>query len=134
MNQEMCPVCDEGVLKLSTFSDTFNYKANSVLVENLECTECDVCKSTPVLTQQILNNQLRIADGKRKTCGLLTSTEIKAVRKMYNLTQKQAAEIFGGGANAFSKYERGDVIQSEPMDKLLRLVFSDEKIMLKLTA
>jgi len=30
--------------------------------------------------------------------------------------------IFGGGANAFSKYERGEVIQSVPMDRLLRLV------------
>jgi len=89
--------------------------------------ECDMCDSTPVMTQQILNNQLRIADEKRKSSGLLTSYEIKAVRELYKLTQKEAAEIFGGGKNAFSKYERGDVIQSEAMDKLLRLVFVNPK-------
>jgi HTH-type transcriptional regulator/antitoxin MqsA len=29
--------------------------------------------------------------------------------------------MFGGGLNAFSKYERGEVIQSEAMDKLIRV-------------
>jgi len=38
------------------------------------------------------------------------------------LTQKDASSLFGGGANAFSKYERGDVIQSDAMDRLMRLV------------
>ena len=37
------------------------------------------------------------------------------------LTQKQAAKVFGGGSNAFAKYEAEDVVQSVGMDKLLRL-------------
>ncbi len=46
---------------------------------------------------------------------------IKALRKRYHLTQAQAASIFGGGPVAFSKYESDDVMQSEPMDNLLRV-------------
>src|SRR5699024_9109270 len=46
---------------------------------------------------------------------------ICAVRKQFDLTQQGAALLFGGGTNAFSKYERGDVIQSVAMDRLLRL-------------
>src|SRR5690606_39913720 len=42
-------------------------------------------------------------------------------RETLRLTQGQAAELFGGGANAFSKCERGDVIQSVAMDRLIRL-------------
>jgi len=37
------------------------------------------------------------------------------------LTQHAASSIFGGGLNAFSKYERGEVIQSKAMDKLIRV-------------
>ena len=32
---------------------------------------------------------------------------IVTVRKKLNLDQRQAAEIFGGGVNAFSRYETG---------------------------
>ena len=58
---------------------------------------------------------------KKEVDGLLTGQEIKALRKRYNLTQAQAASIFGGGPVAFSKYESDDVMQSEPMDNLLRV-------------
>ena len=38
-----------------------------------------------------------------------------------NITQEQAALLFGGGIHGFSKYERGEVIQSTSMDRLLRI-------------
>jgi len=52
--------------------------------------------------------------------GLLTAQEIVALRNKLGLTQQDAAKIFGGGTNAFSKYERSEVIQSAAMDKLMR--------------
>lgn len=58
--------------------------------------------------------------------GLLTSTDILALRKRYGLTQTQAAQLFGGGPVAFSKYENDDVAHSEAMDSLLRLVRRSE--------
>jgi HTH-type transcriptional regulator/antitoxin MqsA len=39
------------------------------------------------------------------------------------LTQETASKIFGGGENAFSKYESGKVAQSAAMDRLLRLAY-----------
>ena len=124
MTAQLCPVCDSGNLTPKIYSDEFDYKGESVLVENLDCMECDVCDSQPILMGQILSNQKKIADAKRKAVGLLTGGEIVGIRKSLGMTQKEAARVFGGGLNAFSKYERGDVIQSEPMDKLLRLVSS----------
>ena len=59
---------------------------------------------------------------RKRVDGLLTGAEITALRKQYNLTQGQAARLFGGGPVAFSKYENDDVAQSESMDNLLRLV------------
>jgi HTH-type transcriptional regulator/antitoxin MqsA len=56
--------------------------------------------------------------------GLLTASEIVELRNKLGLTQQEAAKIFGGGINAFSKYERSEVIQSVAMDKLMRLALN----------
>lgn len=47
---------------------------------------------------------------------------IVTVRKKLNLDQRQAAEIFGGGVNAFSRYETGKTKPPVALIKLLRLL------------
>ncbi len=116
-----CLVCDEGTLTEKTHSNQFKHGNHSITVDELEGYLCNVCDIYLISPPQIRRNHLKIADAKRKHDGLLTGDEIKAIRKKLHLTQKNASQIFGGGANAFSKYERGDIIQSEPMDKLLRV-------------
>ena len=117
----ICPVCEEGQLHETTFTDDFKHGDSTIHVEDLECFACDSCGADPVFKDQIRRNHLRVADAKRISDDLLTGEEIKRIRADLGLSQSDAALLFGGGANAFSKYERGDVIQSKPMDKLLRL-------------
>lgn len=104
------------------YGDTFGCRGAEVFVEGLEGYLRAACGADPVLQDQIQRNHRRIVDAKRSADGLLTGPEIQALRKELGLTQKDASELFGGGANAFSKYERGDVVQSSAMDKLLRLI------------
>jgi transcriptional regulator with XRE-family HTH domain len=52
---------------------------------------------------------------------LLTGSDIFSFRSRHNFTQLQAAEIFGGGPNAFSKYENEQVAQNRSMDLLIRV-------------
>jgi HTH-type transcriptional regulator/antitoxin MqsA len=118
----ICPVCDAGELSPTTYADTFQHGGREIFVEGLEGFECPQCGADPIFEDQIRRNHARIADAKRKADGLLTGSEIKAFRQRLGLTQKAAADLFGGGANAFSKYERGDVAQSVSMDRLLRIV------------
>jgi HTH-type transcriptional regulator/antitoxin MqsA len=40
-------------------------------------------------------------------------------RKRLKLTQKQAAELTGGGHNAFSRYERGEAVPVVNLFKIL---------------
>lgn len=117
----ICPVCEEGHLHEDHFAGEFKHGNQTVHVDDLECYRCDVCGADPVLEDQIRRNHLKVADAKRRMDGLLSGDEIKATREFLHLSQSEAAELFGGGANAFSKYERGDVLQSKPMDRLLRL-------------
>jgi HTH-type transcriptional regulator/antitoxin MqsA len=44
------------------------------------------------------------------------------VRKKLELTQKEASEIFGGGVNAFSRYEKGKAQPHPSIIKLLRVL------------
>ncbi len=121
-NKMICPVCDEGHLTPRLYSDHFKHNTGSVFVEGLEYCGCDLCGADPVLADQIKRNHLKIADAKRKADGLFTGDEIRTIRAMLGLTQQAAAQLIGGGTNAFSKYERGDVLQSVGMDRLLTAV------------
>jgi HTH-type transcriptional regulator/antitoxin MqsA len=48
--------------------------------------------------------------------------ELARIRKRLKLTQKQAAQITGGGHNAFSRYERGEAKPLPAVIKLLKLL------------
>ena len=58
---------------------------------------------------------------KKQVQGLLTGSQVRELRKRWGLSQDEAAKVFGGGPVAFSKYEADDVMQSDAMDKLLRM-------------
>jgi HTH-type transcriptional regulator/antitoxin MqsA len=121
----ICPVCGEAALKPAIFSDTFKYNERDLVVGGLEGYECAKCKSEPIFPAQIRRNHLRIMDAKRTADGLLSGNQIRKARELLGLSQQEAATIFGGGTNGFSKYERGETAQSVAMDRLLRLVIAD---------
>lgn len=115
-------MCEEARLRPATYTGELKHRGQTIPVENLERYVCDACGADPVLEDQIGRNHAKYMEARRKADGLLSSEEIRALRKGLGLTQQKASRIFGGGANAFSKYERGDVMQSLAMDRLLRLV------------
>lgn len=45
-----------------------------------------------------------------------------SVRKKLALDQREAAEIFGGGVNAFSRYEKGKTMPPLALVKLLKVL------------
>lgn len=45
-----------------------------------------------------------------------------SVRKKLDLDQREAAEIFGGGVNAFSRYENGKTRPPLALVKLLKVL------------
>ena len=59
---------------------------------------------------------------KARIDGLLTPEEIKEVRVKLKLTQKQAAAMFGGGVNAFNRYETGKLPIPRPLSLLLKVL------------
>lgn len=113
---ERCPICATGELASFEESNELQYKGKTLSVV-MEYAVCQHCGEEMILPDQIKRNDGRVRDAWRKADGLLTGAEIVELRKTLGLTQQEAARVFGGGVNAFSKYERGEVIQSEGMDK-----------------
>lgn len=58
----------------------------------------------------------------RAKYGLLSSNEIRSIRKSHNLTQGELASLLRLGANTLSRWEAGRNVQSASMDILLRLI------------
>ena len=121
MTRNICPICETGTLSKQVHTGEIQYHGRAIPVPNLEYSLCHKCGADPVLAEQAKRNQVRFSDAKRKIDGLLSSSDIRKARRYLGLTQHAASNVFGGGLNAFSKYERGEVIQSEAMDKLIRV-------------
>ena len=119
--KELCPICGEGHVTNQVDQFESEYKGQKATLP-LHYRLCDTCHSDFAASQESKLNKRAIMAFRRSVDGLLTGTEIVALRKQYGLTQDQAAKLFGGGPVAFSKYENDDVSQSEAMDSLLRLV------------
>lgn len=119
--QELCPICGEGHVTASVQMVEYEYKGHRAELPS-HYKQCDTCTSDFAgMAESKLNKRIVMAF-RKQVDGLLTGAEIIALRKQYQLTQAQAAKLFGGGPVAFSKYENDDVAQSEAMDTLLRLV------------
>lgn len=115
-----CPVCEEGSLINKHTFERANYKGVTEHIP-LYFSECSACGSELADANLARSNKREMLAFKKRVDHLLSADEIKLFRKRYGITQQQAATIFGGGPVAFSKYEANDVMQSDSMDKLLRL-------------
>ena len=65
---------------------------------------------------------LEIQEQRSRIDGILTPVEIAKIRRHLNLNQKDASRIFGGGINAFNRYERGTNPIPKPLSMLLLLL------------
>lgn len=119
--QELCPLCGEGHVTAQVEQVENEYKGKSALLPQ-HFKQCDHCSSDFAGAAEAKLNKRALMAWRKEVDGLLTGEEIMALRHQYNLTQAQAAQLFGGGPVAFSKYENDDVAQSGAMDTLLRLV------------
>ncbi|MBH1617862.1 type II toxin-antitoxin system MqsA family antitoxin [Stenotrophomonas maltophilia] len=119
---QLCPYCEKGELHTFTDSETIMHGGKQLLVPGVLLSRCDACGEEMATPEQAKVNQRLFADAKRSADGLMSSDQIRNWRKSLGWSQAQAVTLLGGGANAFSKYERGEVVQSRQMDLLMRLL------------
>jgi HTH-type transcriptional regulator/antitoxin MqsA len=118
-----CPVCHEAELIHDTRDLPYTYKGETTIISAVTGDFCPAC------TESILDaaESKRVmgemhAFSKQVNAAIVDPSFITHVRKKLALDQREAAEIFGGGVNAFSRYESGKIKPSLALIKLLKVL------------
>ena len=121
MRKQQCPICGEFSSEHKIKPMTYTYRKVDFVIDQ-PAQWCDSCgegiidgKDSKAVASIIQAEKARIE-------GLLTPEEIKSVRKKLKLTQKNAAELFGGGINAFNRYEKGRLPVPRSLSQLLMIL------------
>src|SRR5215216_3787348 len=114
MVKQQCPICGEFAQENKIKPMIYNYKNVEFLI-NQPALWCDSC-GEGIIDAKASNEVMPLIQAeKARIDGLLTPEEIKKVRTKLKLTQKKAAAIFGGGVNAFNRYEKGKLPVPRPL-------------------
>lgn len=100
---------------------TLRYKSKSITIKQPGYW-CDSCNEGVIGGDDRKATQKELQAFRAKIDGLLQPDEIKHIREKLRLTQHKANEFFGGGINAFSRYERGETPIPRPLSQLLLLL------------
>lgn len=118
-----CPACGADELQRDTRDLAYVYKGettSSRAVAGEFCTACGEHVLGPAESVRV--SAAMLAFNREVNAGLVDPTFIAEVRKKLALDQREAAEIFGGGVNAFSRYETGKTRPPRSLVKLLKLL------------
>lgn len=118
-----CPSCAEAELVHDTRDMPYTYKGESTLIPAVTgdfCPACDESVLNADESRRTMNCML--AFNKQVNASIVDPGFIVSVRKKLKLDQREAAEIFGGGVNAFSRYETGKSKPSLALVKLLKVL------------
>jgi HTH-type transcriptional regulator/antitoxin MqsA len=115
-----CPSCDEAKLVRDTRDIAYTYKGESTAIPAVRGEFCPACgESILAAVESKRVGAVMLEFNKQVNASIVDPGFIARVRKKLALDQRQAAEIFGGGTNAFSRYENGKTKQPLALVKLL---------------
>lgn len=118
-----CPTCGEAELAHDTRDQPYSYKGEATTIPAVTADWCPACGESitdPSETRRTM--ALMQAWNKRVNATRIDPLYITIVRKKLKLGQREAAEIFGGGVNAFSRYETGKTKPALAVVKLLKVL------------
>jgi HTH-type transcriptional regulator/antitoxin MqsA len=118
-----CPVCGAAELIHDTRDLPYTYKSETTVIPSVTadfCPACDESITDMPETERVMREMQ--AFNKQVNTAIVDPNFIAQVRKRLDLGQREAAEIFGGGVNAFSRYENGKTKPPLALVKLLKLL------------
>ncbi len=118
-----CPVCGAKALVHDTRDIAYTYKGESTVIEAVTGDFCDACgESITGMAETERVMQAMRTFSQEVNARLVDPAYVLAVRQRLNLSQREASDLFGGGINAFSRYENGKAQPSVALVKLLRIL------------
>jgi HTH-type transcriptional regulator/antitoxin MqsA len=119
----ICPVCGVRAITHAFRNLPYTYKRRETIIESVEADWCDACGESltgPGETDRVMKAMR--AFQQQVNAERVSPDFVRTVRSKLGLDQREAAMIFGGGVNAFSRYETGKTHPPVAMVKLLKLL------------
>ncbi len=118
-----CPVCGAAGLAHDTRDVPYVYKGESTLIPSITGDFCPACAEVILDMHESERYGKFISEfNKQVNAAIVDPGFIAGIRKKLNLDQREAAEIFGGGVNAFSRYETGKTRPPLALVKLFKVL------------
>ena len=118
-----CPICGAAEMIHDTRDVPYTYKGETTTVPAVTGDFCPACGE--VLLEREHGDRYSELVGqfqRQVNAAYIDPAYIVSVRKKLALDQREAAELFGGGVNAFSRYENGKTKPPLALVKLLKLL------------
>jgi HTH-type transcriptional regulator/antitoxin MqsA len=118
-----CPTCFKGKLVRDTRDIPYTYKGESTVLPEVTGDFCPACGESVLAAEESVRVSALMLDFNKQVNGSIVDPAfIARVRKKLKLDQQEAAAIFGGGVNAFSRYENGKTKPPLALIKLLKVL------------
>jgi HTH-type transcriptional regulator/antitoxin MqsA len=118
-----CACCGAAELIHDTRDMSYTYKGETTSIPAVTGDFCPACGEAVLDREQGDRYSELIGLFQRQVnAAYVDPGYIAKVRKKLDLDQRQAAELFGGGVNAFSRYENGKTKPPLALVKLLKLL------------
>lgn len=118
-----CPSCAAAKLVHDTRDMPYTYKGESTMITAVTGDFCPACGEVVLDAAESTRTSAAMLEfNKQVNASIVDPGFIASVRKKLNLDQREAAEIFGGGVNAFSRYEKGKTKPPLALVKLLKVL------------
>ena len=118
-----CPICGAAELIHDTRDLSYTYKGETTIISAVTadfCPACDESITDMAETERVMREMQ--AFNRQVNAAIVDPGFIISVRKKLDLGQLEASEIFGGGINAFSRYENGKTKPPLALVKLFKLL------------
>jgi HTH-type transcriptional regulator / antitoxin MqsA len=118
-----CPVCGAAELIHDTRDMPYTYKGETTVIQAVTGDYCPACAESLLEadeTDRVMKEMREFS--KQVNAAIVDPQFIAGVRKKLKLDQREAAELFGGGVNAFSRYENGKTKPPLSLVKLLKVL------------
>jgi HTH-type transcriptional regulator/antitoxin MqsA len=101
----------------------YTYKGEATTIPAVTADFCPACGEAVLeMGESVRTGAAMLEFNKQVNAAIVDPEFIASVRKKLALDQREAAEIFGGGVNAFSRYENGKTKPSLALVKLLKVL------------
>ena len=118
-----CPNCGAAELVHDTRDMPYTYKGEETIIPAVTGDYCPACGEAVLdMGESARTSMLMLKFNKQVNAAIVDPAFIAGVRKKLHLDQREAAEIFGGGVNAFSRYENGKTKPPLALVKLLKVL------------